>query len=262
MPQSAVSVVVMRNTDQAQHFYDHLDVWSPAPTLQQVRRMEKTSMTKPTDDKALVSLSEQPFTWKTLTAIANTEFVPKAYRGQPDKMLGAILYGRESGLGPMTSLQMVDMVDGKPSMSAELMVALVRRAGHSIMLEELDAESCTVTGRRTDSGDSMTYRFSMVDAERAGLAGRGAWKTYPSAMLWARAVSQLVRMLFPDVAISFHAYTAEELGHEIPSQMPPEPPQGTEPDRVVVDTVQAPPVTVDAQALPIEYAADDPERPM
>ena len=160
----------------------------------------------------VVDLAEQPFTWKTLNAIANTEFVPKEYRGKPDRMLGAILYGRESGLGPMTSLQMVDMVDGKPSMSAELMVSLVRRAGHSLIATEWDSTICTAKGKRHDSGDEMEFTFTIEHAQAAGLVRKGsAWERYPHAMLWSRAASQLIRVLFPDVLISMHAYTDEEI---------------------------------------------------
>jgi len=171
-----------------------------------------------TNDTALVNLSEAPFTWKTLTAIANTEFVPKAYRGQPDRMLGAILYGRESGLGPMTSLQMIDMVDGKPSMSSELMVSLVRRAGHKLTADTMSSTECSVTGTRIDNGDTMSFTFTLEDAERAQLVRKGsAWEKYPASMLWVRAASQLIRMLFPDVLISMHNYDPDELAPPEPS---------------------------------------------
>ena len=210
-------------------FYKTVDVGSDMDSLHNIsRRRTMTPETHPEPrhgtelaahdtDTALLDIASAPFTWRTLTAIANTEFVPKAYRGKPESMLAAVLYGRESGLGPMTSLQMVDMIDGKPSMSAELMVSLVRRAGHSLTATELSPTSCTVKGQRVDSGDAMTFTFTIEDAAHAGLTDKkgGAWTKYPAAMLWARAVAQLIRMLFPDVLISMHNYTADELGVEV-----------------------------------------------
>lgn len=171
----------------------------------------------------MTDLANQPvesvgMTWRKLQTICNTELVPKAYRGRPDAALGAIEYGREMGLGPMQSLNRIDVVDGKPSLSAELMNALVRARGHSIVIDKLDNAGCTLTGTRADNGDTMTVTFDAGHAERAGLTKRGNWKSYAEDMFFARAVSRLGRYLFPDV-FTFHAYTPQDLG-EIPEPTP------------------------------------------
>ena len=49
----------------------------------------------------------------------------------------------------------------------------------------------------------------MKDAQQAGLAGRGAWKTYPRAMLLARATSEICRQIFSDCIMGL-SYTPEE----------------------------------------------------
>jgi hypothetical protein len=59
----------------------------------------------------------------------------------------------------------------------------------------------------------MTSTWTLAMAERAGLANKQNWKRYPEAMLWARAVSQLCRMLFAD-CFAGATYTTEELGAE------------------------------------------------
>lgn len=88
-------------------------------------------------DLATVDLSATPFTWKTLTVIADTEMVPKGLRGNPPAMLAAIYLGRELGLGPMQAMNMIDVIDAKPSLSAELQTARIREAGHSMLCVEL-----------------------------------------------------------------------------------------------------------------------------
>jgi len=130
--------------------------------------------------------------------IADTEFVPKAYRGNVPAIFACIATGRELGLGDLHALRSIHIVDGKPTLSAELMVSLARRAGHSIS-GETGPESATVRGKRGDNGDEMAVTWTMEMAKRAGLATKTSWKSYPEALLWARAVSQLCRMLFSDV---------------------------------------------------------------
>ena len=163
-------------------------------------------------DLATVDLAATPFTWKTLTAIADTEIVPRALRGNPPAMLATIMLGREMGLGPMQSMNMIDVIDGKPTLSAELLTARIRDAGHSLLCTEFTAETVTAKGVRRDNGDEMSITFTKEMAIRAGLAGKPNWQYYPEAMLWARAVSMLARMLFADVFAAVHVYTPDELG--------------------------------------------------
>lgn len=165
-------------------------------------------------DLATTDLAHTPFTWKTLTAIANTEFVPKNLRGKPEAILAAIYLGRELGLGPMQSMNMIDVIDGKPSLSAELQNARIREAGHSIQTVEWTDQVARLRGVRVDNGDEMTVEFTAEMARRAGLTSKSNWKNYPEAMLFARALSMLARALFPDVFAAAHVYTPEELGSQ------------------------------------------------
>lgn len=149
-----------------------------------------------------------------LKFIAATEFVPKHYRGKLPEILACVATGRELGLGDLEALRLIYVVDGKPTLSAELMVKLVRRRGHSLT-GEMGEGSATVTGRREDNGDEMTVTWTLAMAERAGISGKTNWQRYPEAMLWARAVSQLCRMLFADCLAGL-SHTPEELGVDEP----------------------------------------------
>lgn len=171
---------------------------------------------------AHVDLASTPFTWTTLTTIASTDFVPKTLRGNPAACLAAIYTGRELGIGPMEALQKIDVIDGRPSLSSELLVAMVRRAGGSITItEEHPGQSITVHGRHP-AGDEMSVTFTIDDARTAGLVDKSNWKKYADDMLWARAVSRLCRRLFPDVISAVKAYTPDDLGSSewIPDDRP------------------------------------------
>lgn len=151
--------------------------------------------------------------WRVADLLAKSGMVPQAYRGKPADVLSAALYGRELGLGPTTSMQYLSVISGRPTLSAEGRVALIRRAGHSITGESTP-ERAVARGRRVDSGDEMTVEWTIGMAKRAGLVrSSGPWAQYPEAMLWARAVSQLSRMLFPDVLMGV-SYDPSEVDDE------------------------------------------------
>jgi hypothetical protein len=161
--------------------------------------------------------------------IAKSGLAPKSV-STPEKILTIALKGRELNLPPMQSLSHIHIIEGRPALSAELMVALVHRAGHKLRVLETTSERCVVEGVRTDDPEYVARaEFTLDDAGRAGLLGRPAWKHYPTAMLRARAISSLCRFAFADV-ISGCSYTPEELGAEVDEEG-----QVIEADPVVVE---------------------------
>jgi len=158
-------------------------------------------------------MNESNYSLQELSTIADTihktELVPASYRGRPDAVLAAVLTGQELGLPPMTSLRHIYIVDGRPALSAEAMISLVRSHGHSIVGEVEDGVA-RVTGTRRDNGDTITVLWTPKDTDRAELAKRKNWQRYPDSMAWARATSSLCRRLFPDI-LSGVSYTPDEL---------------------------------------------------
>jgi hypothetical protein len=165
--------------------------------------------------------------------LAGSNLVKAALRGKPDDVLLVLLYGRDLGLSPTTALAKIHVIEGLPSLSAEMQAALIRRAGHrldgTIVRDDKQRPvAAEVSGVRADSGEAMSADFTISDAVAAGLctiddelpngvrarSNNGGkpkpWEAHTSDMLWARAVSRLARRLFPDV-LSGVTYTPEEL---------------------------------------------------
>ena len=150
--------------------------------------------------------------------------------------MAAILTGAELGQGPMWSLRSMHVVNGKPGLSAEAMRALVLAAGHEIWFSEHDAHTVTAVGRRHGSDHTTEVTWTLAQAERANLTRNQVWKTYPRAMLAARATTELCRLMFPDVIAGIA--TTEELEDRDPLLELAPPPQ------------TAPPVQRHAEAVP------------
>lgn len=154
--------------------------------------------------------------WKLAGAIKDTEFVPRSLRGKEDKVLASMVSGRELGLGPMTSLKHITVIDGRPHMSAAVQLALVRQHGHKVT-GSADSRKAEITGIRADNDDQMTVTWDLEKALKAGLIDKIdedghavkrsqngnplPWELYTQKMLWARAATDLVSMLFPDVVV-------------------------------------------------------------
>jgi hypothetical protein len=160
----------------------------------------------------------QPVVWLA-ERIAGTEFVPRNLRNSTPAVTAAILYGREVGLPPMTALTQTHVIEGKPSMSAEAMRAMILAAGHDLVFEESTGAVCTMRARRRDSEHWTRLSWSIDMARAAGVTGKDNWKKYPRAMLVARCTTDLARMVFPDVIHGFRSVEeVEDLGGSAPDE--------------------------------------------
>ena len=146
------------------------------------------------------------------TALAASDIIPAAYKRRPANVLVAAITGRHYGWDVLTAMRNGHVIEGSWGMKPEAMLGLVRQAGHSVR-GEMSAEGASVTGTRVDTADSMTITFTLEDARRANLLGKGTWKQYPQMMCYWRAVGVLCRVLFSDLTAGVH--TAEELGADL-----------------------------------------------
>jgi hypothetical protein len=126
--------------------------------------------------------------------------------------------GAMLGIHPVAALQGVHIIEGKPTLSANLLAALVRRAGHKLRVTTSGSwKDGSFVARaeliRSDDPDfSFVVEWSKDRAQAAGLVGkRGPWTQYPEAMAKARAMTEVIREGASDVTI-IPAYSPEELG--------------------------------------------------
>lgn len=130
--------------------------------------------------------------------------LPRELQGKPADVLVIVLYGQELGLAPMQAMQVIDVVKGRPSLRANLWVALARKAGHKVRVVENTAESTTITVIRSDDPEGpITATYTIEDAKTAGLTSNDNYRKNPKAMLYARAASTAIRQACPEVALGF-----------------------------------------------------------
>ncbi len=209
--------------------------------------------------------------WLYAESMAASSLIPGAFRGRAADVFWATEYGAMLGLSPVAAMTGIHVMDGKPTASAALMSALVRRAGHRLRVSitgKVSDGSLTATAELTRADDpdhTFTAVWDLYRAERAGLLtvkrvdGRVVawsrsqngkaqnWEKYPEAMAKARAISEVCRDGAEECLFGMH-YTAEELGAQV-----------DEDGGVVAVTVEqtpTPPQGVPAQAGPKEDVVD------
>lgn len=126
----------------------------------------------------------------------------------PAAAVAIMLTGRELGIPPMQAFRSIYVVKGKPTLSAQLMGALILRAGHTYKIMESSNTRCEIEFTRRN-GQAYRHEFTMDDAKRAGLANSATWQAYPKALLFSRCMSAGARVAMPDVLAGM--YTPEEL---------------------------------------------------
>lgn len=136
--------------------------------------------------------------------MAASEMVPNSYRKKPNDVFIAMAKGYQVGFSIEQSLEHISVINGRSCIWGDglMALALSHPACESIKEEPIMNGNnvvgyiCTV--KRTGF-EPHSKRFTVQDAENAGLFGRGAvWKSYPERMLQMRARSLAVRDRFAD----------------------------------------------------------------
>ena len=146
--------------------------------------------------------------------------LPEAYRDNPANVLIAIGLGQSMGLSPAESLYRIAVIKGKPSASAELIAANVRKAGHRLRVQvQEDPPRAVAEITRADDPDSpIAITRDMAWAQRMGLANEPNYKKQPATMLSYRAITAAARLACPE-ALYGVAYTPDEIS-EAPDARP------------------------------------------
>jgi len=136
----------------------------------------------------------------------------------------AIQMGAEVGLPPMSALKNIAVVNGRPTIWGDALLALAHRTQQLEDFDErIDGEGeslvavCVV--KRKGIKTATQRSFSAKDAKAAGLWGKkGPWQQYPKRMLRLRARGFALRDAFPDALGGFMLREeAQDLGSGEPA---------------------------------------------
>ncbi|TVR06673.1 MAG: hypothetical protein EA385_15255 [Salinarimonadaceae bacterium] len=142
--------------------------------------------------------------WKMSQIIAESGVAPKDM-DTPQKISVAIMHGLELGMTPMTALQSIAVVNGRPTVWGDGAIGLIRGSGKMEWIKERiegagDEMNAICEIKRKGEATPSIGQFSVHDAKTAALWTKaGPWKQYPKRMLQMRARAFALRDGFADV---------------------------------------------------------------
>lgn len=159
--------------------------------------------------------------------LATSTMIPEAYRGKPGDVLSAMYMGLEVGLKPMQALKNIAVINGRPALFGDALLAVIKtKPDYEYVNEQFDETKMQATCVAKRRGEPEVVRtFSLEDAKKAGLDKKsGPWSQYPKRMLAMRARAFALRDTFPHHLAGIHV--AEEV-QDIPERdvTPPAPVQ-------------------------------------
>lgn len=130
-----------------------------------------------------------------------------------EKAIILAMKGYDLGLTYMQSIESINVIQGKPAISASLIQAKIRQSGvcRYLTVKEMSDKRCIIETQRVDEKEPFTYEFGENEAKQQGLLAKDNYKKQPKNMYFSRAMSAIGRYCYADVFFG-GIYVPEELG--------------------------------------------------
>ena len=150
----------------------------------------------------------------------------------PDQAMALMLIAQAEGLHPAIAARDYHVINGRPALRADAMLARFQAAGGKVEWGEYT--DTRVVGKFSHpSGGSVEIAWTTKMAQDAGLTRNPTWKSYPRQMLRSRCISEGIRTVYPGVTVG--TYTPEEVEDMAPAPRQAPLPPAPEPVEIVID---------------------------
>jgi hypothetical protein len=154
-----------------------------------------------------------------MRAFAESAIASKFYNfASADQMLPLMIIAQSEGRAFASVVQEYSVIQNKPALKAEAMLARFQKAGGHIAWTELSDKRCAAIFSHPQCSP-VEVDWDLDRAKQAGLGGKDMWRKFPRNMLKARVISDGVRTAYP--ACLGGMYTPEEVSDFTPAQVSP-----------------------------------------
>ena len=147
-------------------------------------------------------------------ALSQSTIVPKEYQGNEANAMVAIEIAQRLQTSPLMVMQNLNVIQGRPSWSAQFLIAMVNGSGKYEMELQFDEKqdekgkpfSCQCwTMRHGRKVTGIVVDMDMANAEGWVQKNGSKWKTMPAVMLRYRAASFFARMNCPELTLGYYS---------------------------------------------------------
>lgn len=153
----------------------------------------------------------------------------------PDQALALMALCEAENLHPAAAVRDYHIINNKPALKADAMMARFQSAGGKVQWTELNDKTATGVFSHPQGG-TVEITWTLAMAEKAGLTRNPTWKSYPRQMLRSRVVSEGIRTVFPGCVTG--VYTPEEMQDIAIAESRPSRPKAEPKDMGAVEVVE------------------------
>lgn len=171
--------------------------------------------------------------FKIGSVMSKTQLVPDNYRNKPEDCTIAIDIANRNGMSPLSVMQNLYVVKGKPTWSGQACIAMLRASKEyehvkPVMVGERNTDGWGCYFKAIDKSDGEVAKGTLVTIQMAKDEGwyskpGSKWPTMPEQMLQYRAAAFFARIYMPNALMGFSVEGEAEDISPVPVQAPPDP---------------------------------------
>ena len=171
--------------------------------------------------------------FKIGSVMSKTQLVPGNYRNKPEDCTIAIDIANRNGMSPLSVMQNLYVVKGKPTWSGQACIAMLRASKEyehvkPVMVGERNTDGWGCYFKAIDKSDGEVAKGTLVTIQMAKDEGwyskpGSKWPTMPEQMLQYRAAAFFARIYMPNALMGFSVEGEAEDISPVPVQAPPDP---------------------------------------
>lgn len=157
--------------------------------------------------------------WQMAESLAEATILPRHFYKQPGNVFAVMAQARAADIPVFVALQHFNVIDGRVEESAELVRAMLYRAGWRFDFPKVSDTEASMRLWAPGADEPITERFTIIEAANMGLTKKDNWVKTPASMLVARVTTRAASRHAPHVTMGLANLSHAELGDTAPEQL-------------------------------------------